>query len=172
MRRIALFITSTIAGLILLFSYRTSLGPASSSTVATSQNNNNGVGIVSGTVPTSGGGSPDPTSGASSAPTTSAPTTATKTGNVTVNGSVAQTVWGPVQVQVVITGGRITDVQAIVYPNGNGRDYEINSYALPQLHDQVIAAQSANIDGVSGATVTSRGYIESLQAALDYAHFG
>jgi uncharacterized protein with FMN-binding domain len=171
MRRIALFITSTIAGLILLFSYRTSLGPASSSTVSTSQNNNNGVGIVSGTVPTTGGASPDPTPGASAAPIPSAPKPA-NTSNVTVNGSVAQTVWGPVQVQVVITGGRITDVQAIVYPNGNGRDYEINSYALPQLHDQVIAAQSANIDGVSGATVTSRGYIESLQAALDYAHFG
>jgi uncharacterized protein with FMN-binding domain len=167
MRRIALFITSTIAALILLFSYRTSWGPASS-TASTSQVGNNGVGIVSGG--NTSGGSAGSTSTDPSA--TPAPSKAAKLSDVTVNGSVAQTMWGPVQVQVVIAGGKITDVRAIVYPNGNGRDDEINSYALPQLHDQVIAAQSANIDGVSGATVTSRGYVESLQAALDYAHFG
>ena len=75
------------------------------------------------------------------------------------------------QVQVTIQNGRITNVTPLQYPNGNGRDQEINSYALPQLHDQVISAQSARIDGVSGATVTSDGYTQSLQAALDTAHF-
>jgi uncharacterized protein with FMN-binding domain len=75
-------------------------------------------------------------------------------------------------VQVIISNGKIADVKVLQYPDGNGRDQEINSYALPELHDQVIAAQSANIDGVSGATVTSRGYTQSLQAALDTAHFG
>jgi uncharacterized protein with FMN-binding domain len=173
MRRIALYITSTIAGLILLFSYRTSWGPAASSTVTTTSQNNTGVGIVGGgaPAPNTGGASRDPASSVGPS-ATATPATSAKLNNARVNGSIAQTIWGPVQVQVVIAGGRITDIQAIQYPNGNGRDYEINSYALPQLHDQVIAAQSANIDGVSGATVTSQGYIASLQAALDYAHFG
>ena len=88
-----------------------------------------------------------------------------------VNGTVAQTRWGPVQVQVTIAGGRITDVKTLQQPNGNFRDQEINSYAVPQLREEVLSAQSANIDTVSGATVTSNGYISSLQAALDAAHF-
>jgi uncharacterized protein with FMN-binding domain len=73
---------------------------------------------------------------------------------------------------VTLSDGKITDVRALQYPDGNDRDQEINSYALPELHDQVLAAQSADIDGVSGATVTSLGYTQSLQAALDAAHFG
>jgi len=55
------------------------------------------------------------------------------------------------------------------YPNGNGRDYEINSYALPVLVKETLDAQSANIDMVSGATITSQGYLQSLQSALDAA---
>ena len=151
MRRITLFIVSTVASLVLLFSYHTSRGPSAPTTVAVGPGP---VGIVS-------GGDPLAASPAASA-----------TKALTVNGIVAQTRWGPVQVQVTITSGKITDVKAIKVPDGNDRDQEINSYALPQLHDQVIAAQSANIDGVSGATVTSRGYQQSLQAALDTAHFG
>jgi uncharacterized protein with FMN-binding domain len=72
----------------------------------------------------------------------------------------------------MIAGGRITDVVALQYPQDNSRDAEINSYALPALHDEVLAAQSAQVDAISGATVTSDGYLGSLQAALDTAHFG
>jgi uncharacterized protein with FMN-binding domain len=56
------------------------------------------------------------------------------------------------------------------YPNGNGKDAEINSYALPILTQETTSAQSASIDMVSGATVTSTGYIQSLQSALDQAN--
>jgi uncharacterized protein with FMN-binding domain len=153
-RRITLFIMTTVAAVALLFAYRTSRGPTTPPAVAV-------AGAPVGVVP-NGNGSTSSTSNGSGA-----------TGqNVTVNGTVAQTRWGPVQVQVTIENGKITDVKALQYPNGNGRDYEINSYALPQLHDEVIAAQSAHVDGVSGATVTSDGYTQSLQAALDSAHFG
>lgn len=153
MRRVTLWLGSTVVAVVLLFSYRTSTsGPAASGAV------------VSGTQ--TPGVVPAPTA------TTTAPS---KTGSAaktqTVNGTVAQTQWGPVQVQVKISGGKITDAQAVIYPSGNGRDHEINSYALPRLHEQVLQAQSAKIDGVSGATVTSDGYRESLQAALDAAHF-
>jgi uncharacterized protein with FMN-binding domain len=53
------------------------------------------------------------------------------------------------------------------YPNGNGRDAEINSYALPILIKETTGQQSASIDMVSGATVTSGGYLQSLQSAID-----
>ena len=92
-------------------------------------------------------------------------------GSTVVDGSVAQTRWGPVQVQVKISGGKIVDVTTLQVPNGNRRDDEINSSAVPQLRSEVLSAQSARINTVSGATVTSDGYRQSLQAALDAAHF-
>ena len=70
---------------------------------------------------------------------------------------------------LTIADGRITDVAVPVYPDGHGRDQEINSFALPQLVQETIDAQSADIDMVSGATVTSDGYLRSLQSALDKA---
>jgi uncharacterized protein with FMN-binding domain len=69
-----------------------------------------------------------------------------------------------------VSAGRITAVEAVQYPNGNGRDQEINSYALPLLARAAVAAQTADIDLVSGATVTSDGYVQSLQSAIDKAH--
>jgi uncharacterized protein with FMN-binding domain len=88
----------------------------------------------------------------------------------TYTGSVAQTRWGPVQVTITVSGGKITDVAVPTYPNGNHRDEEINAFALPVLTQETMSAQSADIDTVSGATVTSDGYKESLQSALDAAH--
>ena len=87
----------------------------------------------------------------------------------TVTGPVAQTEWGPVQVAITVSGSEITDVQVLQYPNENPKDVEINNYALPVLVDETLSAQSADIQMVSGATVTSNGYIWSLQAALDEA---
>lgn len=143
MRRLTLWIVSTAAAVVLLFSYRTSLG---SSGVA------GGAPVVV-IVPTS----PE----ASAAPGSA----------LTVDGSVARTRWGPVQVEVKIQKHKIIDVRALRHPDGNDRDAEINAYALPQLRAEVLAAQSAHVDAVSGATVTSGGYLKSLQAALDAAHF-
>jgi hypothetical protein len=153
MRRITLALVSTIAALVLLFSYRTSLG-----------------GPLPGSVPAAAapGVVPDATS-TSKAPGAS---TAPKPTAVTATGNVAQTRWGPVQVQVRIAGGKITEVRALQYPTGNDRDAEINGFALPRLRAEVLQAQSARIDAVGGATVTSDGYVTSLQSALDAAHFG
>ncbi|MDT4988329.1 MAG: hypothetical protein QOI74_2423 [Micromonosporaceae bacterium] len=148
MRKITMWFVSTVAAVVLLFSYRTStMGPASAggSTAAAGA-----PGVVS-------GGDP-------------AATNQTATTDTVVNGSVAQTRWGPVQVQVHISNNKITGATTLQVPDGNRRDKEINSYAVPRLNDEVLAAQSAHIDTVSGATVTSDGYLESLQAALDAAH--
>jgi uncharacterized protein with FMN-binding domain len=153
-RRIALLIVSTVVGLVLLFSYRTSLGGALPSAAPTGAA---APGIV-----------PDTAAGPS--PSASGGTHASAPKDQTVNGTVAQTRWGPVQIQLRITDGRIVEVQVLQRPSGNSRDDEINGNALPQLRAEVLSAQSAEIDAVGGATVTSDGYIESLQAALDAAH--
>ncbi|MEU8591047.1 FMN-binding protein [Streptomyces sp. NPDC048664] len=86
-----------------------------------------------------------------------------------VTGDAVQTRWGPVQVRVTIENGRLTDVTAVDYPRDNPHDQEIDGYALPALRREALAAQSADIDMVSGATYTSTGYRQSLQSALDSA---
>ena len=87
-----------------------------------------------------------------------------------VNGGTADTMYGPMQVQISVRGGRIVSSHAIVYPQGSGRDQQINSYAIPQLDQETVQAQSAQIDTVSGATFTPDGYRRSLQSAIDAAH--
>jgi uncharacterized protein with FMN-binding domain len=87
----------------------------------------------------------------------------------TYTGSKADAMYGTVQVQVVIQGGRITDVQFLSRPSGREESDQINSYAAPILVQETIAAQSANVQVVSGATLTSRAFMQSLQSALDQA---
>ncbi|MBW0119275.1 FMN-binding protein, partial [Pseudonocardia abyssalis] len=77
--------------------------------------------------------------------------------------------WGPVQVQLTVADGVITAVDVVQYPQGNDKDQRINARALPVLVQETLGAQSADVDMVSGATVTSEGYLESLQSAIDQA---
>ena len=71
--------------------------------------------------------------------------------------------------RITLAARKITAVDVLQYPDGNGHDEQINSYALPILVQDTLTAQNANIDMVSGATVTSEGYVQSLQSALDQA---
>ncbi|MGW4210698.1 FMN-binding protein [Lentzea sp. NPDC004789] len=98
-----------------------------------------------------------------------APTGAPASGSGKVTGPAVDTRWGPVQVEITLDGGKITAVTVPRYPDGNRRDQQINDRALPILVRETLDAQSADIDTVSGATVTSEGYLQSLQAALDQA---
>jgi uncharacterized protein with FMN-binding domain len=75
--------------------------------------------------------------------------------------------YGDVQVRVTTSGGQITQVTALQLPSSDGRSQEISNFAGPELAQQALAAQGANIDGVSGATYTSESYRSSLQSALD-----
>jgi len=145
-RRIILTIASTAAALVLLFSYRTSTG---SGDVAAKTIVSSAAGVVSG----------------AAVPAAQAPS-AVKV----INGSTVQTEYGPVQVQITVAGGRITAADAVQYSTAQRRDVQINRQAVPMLNAEVLAAQSATIDAVSGASYTSDGYIQSLQAALDLAH--
>ncbi|WP_179332346.1 FMN-binding protein [Streptomyces sp. Tue6028] len=86
----------------------------------------------------------------------------------TVTGDVAKTQYGPVQVRITVSGGKITKSEAVQAPSG-GRSSEVTNDAVPKLDQEAVAAGSADIDAVSGATYTSGGYKESLQSALDKA---
>jgi len=85
-------------------------------------------------------------------------------------GNVVQTRFGPVQVQITVNGGTISDVTALQLTDDGGRSVQISNYAAPLLREEVLQAQSANVQTISGATVTSDAYLTSLQAALDAAH--
>lgn len=89
--------------------------------------------------------------------------------NGTYTGSVADAFYGNVQVQVTISGGQITDVQFLQYPSDRQTSIMINSQAMPYLKQEAIAAQSAQVAGVSGATATSQAFIQSLSSALSQA---
>lgn len=145
MRRIVIWLASTITIVVLLFGYHTSTNKSTSAA----------------TVPSA------------SAPTTTSSPEGGSSGNSsnikTYTGSVAQTRWGPVQVKITVQDGKLTKVTVLQQPNGNRRDQEINDQALPILIDETVSAQNAKIDMVSGATVTSEGYLQSLQAAIDEA---
>ena len=80
-----------------------------------------------------------------------------------------QTQFGPVQVAIVVANGKITDVKSLQLTNEGGRSVEISNYAAPILRKEVLAAQSAKVNSVGGATYTSDGYLTSLQSALDQA---
>ncbi|WP_028801544.1 FMN-binding protein [Streptomyces sp. 142MFCol3.1] len=86
----------------------------------------------------------------------------------TVTGDVARTQYGPVQVRITMSGGKITKSEAVQAPSG-GRSSEVTNNAVPKLDQEAVAAGSADIDAVSGATYTSGGYKQSLQSALDKA---
>ncbi len=105
-------------------------------------------------------------------PTTGGPTTQSGWNAGTYTGTVAQTQWGPVQVRIVVAGGRLTDVTAVQTPSSHSRSVQINRRATPILREEALVAQNAKIDTVSGATVTSDGYRRSLESALEMARHG
>jgi uncharacterized protein with FMN-binding domain len=152
-RRIVLAGAGTATALVLLFGYHTSTQGAGGPHTAVVA-----AGPGTGTTSSTGSGASGSTSGTASG---------AKSGTFT--GGVAQTMWGPVQVRITVSGGKVTDAQAVVVPSGNMRDVSINQYAVPILNQEAVQASSAQIDAVSGATVTSGGYISSLQSALDAA---
>lgn len=146
MKRIMIWILGTITIVVLLLGYRTSTSSrpiTGGDTVAPSP-------------------SPTPTPGTGG---TAAPGATSRT----VDGPVVATRWGPVQVRLTIVDNRITGVTLLQQPSGNSTDEQINAYAVPILVQRTIDAQSAKIDMVTGATVTSEGYVQSLQGAIDKA---
>lgn len=167
MKKIVLWFSSTAATVVMLFGYHTSTQGVAAT--ATAQQPIGGSLATTSTTTTSGTGPDTGSTGTSGSGTSSSGTSSAAADSRTVTGDVVQTRWGPVQVQISTQGGQITSVEVVQYPSGNREDEQINGYALPILVDETLSAQSASIDMVSGATVTSVGYLDSLQSALDQA---
>lgn len=87
----------------------------------------------------------------------------------TYTGSVADAYWGSVQVEAIISNGRISDVQFLDYPQDRNTSIRINSRAMPSLIQKAISVQSANVAKVSGASDTSAAFKQSLASALTQA---
>ncbi|PPF53902.1 FMN-binding protein [Clavibacter michiganensis] len=94
---------------------------------------------------------------------------ATATAGGTFTGTAATTRYGQVQVRITVADGRITEVEALRLTDHDGRSVAISNRAAPILRQEVLAAQSADVQSVSGATYTSEGYLTSLQSAVDQA---
>jgi uncharacterized protein with FMN-binding domain len=148
----------TTAALILLISFKT---PAAT----TFGTGGNAPVVIPSTAP--GASSQQVTSGqqATTQPATGAK--GTFTGQKT--GTAVQIPFGTVQVQVTFQNGKITDVQPVQMPSDQRHSQEISTAVAPMLHDEVLQAQSAQVNTISGATYTSMGYLQSLQSALDQA---
>jgi uncharacterized protein with FMN-binding domain len=141
MRRIVIWLASTVTVVVLLFGYHTSTNKTTSGTTE---------GRTSGST-TSAGSEPSATP---SSPSSGSSSSSTKI--ATYTGPMAQTRWGPVQVKITVQGGRLTKVTILQQPSGNSRDAEINNYALPILINETVTAQSTNIDMVSARQLPAR----------------
>jgi uncharacterized protein with FMN-binding domain len=156
MRRVLLAIGGTVAGLLMLLSFKSHTSAGLVSAAA-------GAG-PSGPQPygqASAAASPTASSAGSSSGVISA------TGARQITGNVANTAYGPVQIQVTLVQNKISKVTVLEQPESTEHDIQIGDFSFPKLIQETLTAQSARIDSVSGATYTSAGYIKSLQSILD-----
>ena len=188
LRKTAFLVTGTIAGVVGVLSYNP---PQLNSAIASAQKTPQPV-----DTPVTDTSSQTKNSPAQPAPTKSTSTASSKTNSSTnstttdqtspsptptqstkqsagvsgtFKGDTSQTRWGPVQVQVTLTNGKITDVTTLQYPNGDRKSLNISNQVIPWLQEETLQVQSANISGISGATYTSMGFQSSLASALQKA---
>jgi len=161
MRRAVIVLGTTAAGLAALLSFKThSLAAPVPSAPAPSTGMPQAT--ASGTGPSSMGATVSPAARATPKSSATAPAAAR-----TVTGTVASTQYGPMQVRVTLAGTKITQVTVVQRTDDGAESDQIDANAIPKLTSETLAAQSAHIDAVSGASYTSSGYIQSLQSALD-----
>lgn len=148
------------------------ISTVASSTTATGTTGATGTGSTgTGSSGSAGSSSSSGTAGSSgSASSSGSSGSSGSTGSGTYKGNTVQTRFGPVQVQITVANGKITDVTALQLTNTDGKSIQISNRAAPLLRSKVLAAQSANVQTVSGATITSDAYLTSLQAAIDAAN--
>jgi uncharacterized protein with FMN-binding domain len=161
MRRVILTIAGTIAGLVALLSFKSHVPTVPSASVSTAGG-------------TSSAGSTSEASSSSSSPATvpgefpmGSLAGKLSAGETVVTGHVGNTVYGPVQIQLVMRSSKIVKVAVLQQPMNTIHDIQIGEFAFPKLIGETLTTQTAKIDAVSGASYTSAGYIQSLQSALD-----
>jgi uncharacterized protein with FMN-binding domain len=163
MRRVILAVTGTIAGLVALLSFKSHVP---SSPVAATAGGSGGS--ASSAAPSSSssakGGQTEVVPGAFPQGSIAKNLPA---GETAVDGQVANTAYGPVQIQLIERNDKIVKVAVLVQPTNTLHDVQIGEFAFPKLIGETLTAQNAKIDAVSGASYTSAGYVRSLQSALD-----
>jgi uncharacterized protein with FMN-binding domain len=159
MRRAVIALGTTAAGLAALLSFKTHslAAPAASAAPAGTP------------APSAGASSPAGSADGQAASATRGASGPASAAARTVTGTVASTQRGPMQVQLTVAGTKITKVTLLQRTDDGAESDQIDAYAIPKLTSETLAAQSAHIDAVSGASYTSSGYIQSLQSALDKA---
>lgn len=162
MRRIVLWAMSTLTVLVLLFSYNTSRSSSAAEVTAETRS------ATSSGQTTAGSSSDTSSSSSGSSAGSSSSSAAASAGTVT--GDEVMTRYGAVQVQITVKDGMIASSTVLQVPWSDRHDQMINSRAVPVYNEEAVAAQSSDIDVVSGATVTWQGYTESLQSAIDQAN--
>ena len=162
MRRVILAVTGTIAGLVALLSFKSHV--PSAPVAATAGGSGGTSASSSSSSSSSGGGQTEVVPGAFPQGSIAKNLPA---GESAVNGKVASTAYGPVQIQLIEKNSKIVKVAVLVQPTNTLHDVQIGEFAFPKLIGETLAAQNGKIDAVSGATYTSAGYIQSLQSALD-----
>jgi uncharacterized protein with FMN-binding domain len=153
MRRVFLAVVGTVAGLVALLTFRSHV-PSAAPVASSGSAGSSGAGA---------GGAGAGSGGSAGQPAATAPLTA---GERAIDGNVANTVYGPVQIQVVVKNSKIVGVNILEQPTSTAQDLQIGHFAFPQLISETKSAQSARINAVSGASYTSEGYIKSLQSAV------
>jgi uncharacterized protein with FMN-binding domain len=161
MRRVILSIVGTVAGLVALLSFKSHLPSVPSASAATS--GSAGTSSAAGS-PASASSSPSTVPGEFPQGSLAGKLAA---GETAVNGKVATTVYGPVQIQLIMRDRKIVKVAVLQQPQNTIRDIQIGEFAFPKLISETLTAQDAKVDAVSGASYTSAGYIKSLQSAVD-----
>jgi uncharacterized protein with FMN-binding domain len=199
MRRFISVFVATVAGLVVLLSFKTAPAKAprpvalssatpgetsapldSSAAVSSTAVSSAPVSTAPASTAAAAASSASPTAKASPSPTTSTakptprptpkPSSTTKTvTGSTVNVSEGRRSFGVVQVRLTLTNGKITAATAVQFPQDDSHSAEISQFSIPTLSQEVLSKQSASIDAVSGATYTSDAYAQSVQAALDAA---
>jgi uncharacterized protein with FMN-binding domain len=163
MRRVILAVTGTIAGLVALLSFKSHVP----SSLVAATGSGSGVSSSSAASPSSSsakGGQTEVVPGAFPQGSIARNLAA---GETAVDGKVANTAYGPVQIQLIERNDKVVKVAVLVQPTNTLHDVQIGEFAFPKLISETLTAQNAKIDAVSGASYTSAGYVQSLQSALD-----
>ena len=158
MRRVILAVTGTVAGLVALLSFKSHVPsiPVAATTGGSGNSSSSSSSSSGGQTTTVPGEFPQGSLAGRLA-----------AGETAVDGNAANTAYGPVQIQLIERNAKIVKVAVLVQPANTLHDIQIGAFAFPKLISETLAAQTAKIDAVSGASYTSAGYIQSLQSALD-----
>lgn len=166
MRRAPIVLTTTMVGTFGVLAFKPSTPKFTSVAVDTSTTPASGS-TATATSPSSASSGSSSSAGTDTGTSSASATPSTKT----VTGDAIQTQYGPTQVKVTVTGGKITTVVALAFTGNDPKSVEISTQAEPILLQEVLSQQKAAVDTVSGATISSASYEASLQSALDKIGF-